>query len=216
MGEGGFIAPPDDFYPQVAQFCKENGILFIADEIQSGMGRTGKMFAMEHWGVEPDLMTVAKSLAAGMPLSALVGKAEVMDSVHPGGLAGTYGANPVACAAAHAVLDIFEEEDLLSKSEKLGALLTDKFHQWRKEIDIVGDVRGKGAMSGLTLVKKDGTPATEETGRLVAYCREKGLLMLACGIHGNVIRVLVPLVIEDDLLKKGLNILEEGLSFLDF
>lgn len=216
MGEGGFIAPPDDFFPQVAQLCKENGILFIADEIQSGMGRTGKMFAMEHWGVDPDLITVAKSLAAGMPLSAVVGKAEIMDSVHPGGLGGTYGANPVACAAAHAVLNIFEEEDLLSKSEKLGALLTEKFHQWRKEIDIVGEVRGKGAMSGLTLVKKDGTAATEETGQLVAYCREKGLLMLACGIHGNVIRVLVPLVIEDDLLEKGLNILEDGLSRLVF
>jgi 4-aminobutyrate aminotransferase/(S)-3-amino-2-methylpropionate transaminase len=216
MGEGGFIAPPDDFYPQVAQLCKDNGILFIADEIQSGMGRTGKMFAMEHWGVAPDLTTVAKSLAAGMPLSAVVGKAQIMDSVHPGGLGGTYGANPVACAAAHAVLNIFEEEDLLSKSEKLGALLTEKFHLWRKEIDIVGDVRGKGAMSGLTLVKKDGAPATEETGRLVAYCRENGLLVLACGIHGNVIRVLVPLVIEDDLLQKGLKILEEGLSRLVF
>ena len=216
QGEGGFTAPPDDFYPQVARFCRDNGILFIADEIQSGMGRTGKMFAMEHWGVEPDLMTVAKSLAAGMPLSVVIGKAEIMDCVHPGGLGGTYGANPVACAAAHAVLDIFEQESLLAKSAKLGELLTEKFNQWRDEFEIVGEVRGKGAMIGLTLVKKDGSPAVEETGKLVALCREKGLLLLSCGIYGNVIRVLVPLVIEDDLLEKGLGIMEQGLGQLTY
>ena len=216
QGEGGFTVPPDDFYPQVARFCRDNGILFIADEIQSGMGRTGKMFAMEHWGVEPDLMTVAKSLAAGMPLSVVIGKAEIMDCVHPGGLGGTYGANPVACAAAHAVLDIFEQDNLLAKSVKLGDLLTEKFNQWRDEFEIVGEVRGKGAMIGLTLVKKDGSPAAEETGKLVALCREKGLLLLSCGIYGNVIRVLVPLVIEDDLLEKGLGIMEQGLGQLTY
>lgn len=215
MGEGGFIAPPNDFYPQVAELCKENGILFIADEIQTGMGRTGKMFAMEHWGVEPDLMTVAKSLAAGMPLSAVVGKAEIMDCVHAGGLGGTYGANPIACAAAHAVLDIFEEEGLLEKSERLGAVLGDRFNNWRRELSIVGEVRGLGAMRGLALVREDGTPAADVAGKLVAYCRDKGLIILACGVHGNVIRVLMPLVIEDHLLQQGLDIMEAGLTELN-
>jgi len=215
MGEGGFIAPSDDFYPQVAKLCKENGILFIADEIQTGFGRTGKMFAMEHWGVEPDLMTVAKSLAAGMPLSAVVGKTEIMDSVHPGGLGGTYGANPVACAAAHAVLDIFEEENLLEKSKKLGEILTAKFNKWKDELTIVGEVRGLGAMRGLALIKEDGTPAADEAKQLVSYCFDKGLILLVCGIHGNVIRTLMPLVIEDDQLQRGLDIMEAGLSELE-
>ena len=215
QGEGGFIAPPDDFLPQVAQFCKDNGILLIADEIQTGIGRTGKMFAMEHWDVTPDLTTVAKSLAAGMPLSAVVGRADIMDSVHPGGLGGTYGANPLACAAAHAVLDIFEEENLLEKSVTLGNRLRERFGQWERRFDVVGELRGKGAMIGLTLVKKDGSPDAEAAGNLVASAREKGLILLACGIHGNVIRVLVPLMIENDLLEKGLTIMEEGLAALD-
>jgi 4-aminobutyrate aminotransferase/(S)-3-amino-2-methylpropionate transaminase len=214
MGEGGFIAPPDDFYPQVAALCKEHGILFIADEIQTGFGRTGKMFAMENWGVEPDLMTTAKSLAGGMPLSAVIGRAEIMDSIHPGGLGGTYGANPIACAAAHAVLDIFEEENLLEQAVKLGNTLTARFNKWKDEIGIVGEVRGLGAMRGLALTKKDGTPAAAEAKQLVGYCFNKGLSILACGIHGNVIRVLMPLNIEDDLLQKGLNIMEAGLSEL--
>jgi len=212
QGEGGFIAPPDDFYPQVAEFCKENGILFIADEIQTGVGRTGKMFAMEHWGVEPDLMTVAKSLAAGMPLSAVVGKTEIMDSVHPGGLGGTYGANPVACAAAHAVLDIFEEENLLEKSVKIGNKLTDTFGAWKEKFDIIGEIRGLGAMRGLTLVNSDGSPAAEKAAAVSKYCFENGLITLVCGVHGNVIRVLMPLVIEDNQLQRGLDIMEAGLA----
>lgn len=214
LGEGGFIAPPDDFYPAVAKLCKEHGILFIADEIQSGFGRTGKMFAMENWGVEADLMTVAKSLAAGMPLSAVVGRAEIMDSVHPGGLGGTYGANPIACAAAHAVFDIFEEENILEKARKLGDTLTVRFGKWKDELDIVGEIRGIGAMRGLALVKKDGKPAADEAKKLAAYCFGKGLNILVCGIHGNVIRVLMPLTIEDDILEKGLNIMEAGLKEL--
>lgn len=214
MGEGGFIAPPDDFYPQVAALCKEHGILFIADEIQSGFGRTGKMFAMENWGVEADLMTTAKSLAGGMPLSAVVGRAEIMDAIHAGGLGGTYGANPVACAAAHAVLDIFEEEKILEKAVKLGETLGARFAKWKAEMDIVGEIRGIGAMRGIALFKKDGSPAAAETKQLVGYCFNKGLSILACGIHGNVIRVLMPLNIEDELLEKGLNIMEAGLSEL--
>ncbi len=212
MGEGGFIAPPDDFYPEVAKLCKEHGILFIADEIQTGFGRTGKMFAMEHWGVEPDLMTVAKSLAAGMPLSAVVGKTEIMDSVHPGGLGGTYGANPIACAAAHAVLDIFKEENLLEKSVKIGDILTETFGAWQKKFKVVGEIRGIGAMRGLTLVNEDGSPCPEKAAQISKYCFSNGLITLVCGIHGNVIRVLMPLVIEDDQLQTGLNIMEAGLA----
>lgn len=212
LGEGGFIAPPDDFYPRVAEFCKENGILFIADEIQTGMGRTGKMFAMEHWGVAPDMMTVAKSLAAGMPLSAVVGRTEVMDAIHPGGLGGTYGANPVACAAAHAVLDIFEQEQLLEKSIALGDRLTHTFSAWKDKFPVIGEIRGIGAMRGLTLVDPDGSPSPETAAGISRHCFENGLITLVCGIHGNVIRVLMPLVITDDQLQKGLDIMEAGLA----
>ncbi len=215
LGEGGFIAPPDDFFPQVAELCKEQGILFIADEIQTGFGRTGKMFAMENWGVDPDLMTTAKSLAAGMPLSAVVGRAEIMDCVHPGGLGGTFGANPVSCAAAHAVFDIFEEENLLDKSQKLGNVLTERFVSWMERFACVGEVRGIGAMRGLAIVERDGTPSPEKAKKVSASCFERGLSILVCGIHGNVIRVLMPLTIEDDLLQKGLNIMEAGLIDVD-
>ncbi len=212
QGEGGFIAPPDDFLPQVAQFCKDHGIVLVADEIQSGMGRSGKMFAIENWGVEPDLMTVAKSIAAGMPLSAVVGRKEIMDSVHPGGLGGTYGANPVACAAAHAVLDIFEEENLLDKAVALGDKLTRTFGEWEKKYRAIGEIRGIGAMRGFTLVNSDGSPAPEKAATLSKYCYENGLITLVCGIQGNVIRVLMPLVIEDGQLQKGLDIMAAGLA----
>ncbi|SDO53932.1 4-aminobutyrate--2-oxoglutarate transaminase [Desulforhopalus singaporensis] len=215
LGEGGFLAPPDDFYPQVAEFCKEHGILFIADEIQTGFGRTGKMFAMEHWGVEPDLMTCAKSLAAGMPISAVVGRAEIMDAVHPGGLGGTYGANPLACAAANAVFDIFEQENLLEQSVKLGDTLGARFGQWLEKFANVGEIRGLGAMRGITIVTKDGRPDADTAKKLSSYCFDRGLSILVCGIHGNVIRVLMPLNIEDELLEKGLSIMEAGLSELN-
>ena len=214
QGEGGFIAPPADFLPQVAQFCKDNGIVFIADEIQSGMGRSGKMFAIENFGVEPDLMTVAKSIAAGMPLSAVVGRKEIMDSVHPGGLGGTYGANPVSCAAAHAVLDIFEEENLLEKAQAIGKKLGETFGAWIRKFDHVGEIRGIGAMRGFTIVHADGTPDPDAAKKLSAYCFDNGLISLVCGIEGNVIRVLMPLVIEDDQLQKGLDIMEAGLAGL--
>ncbi|GAB6145989.1 4-aminobutyrate--2-oxoglutarate transaminase [Desulfocicer niacini] len=214
QGEGGFIAPPPGYFQELAALSKEHGIVFIADEIQSGMGRTGKMFAMEHWNVEPDLMTVAKSLAAGMPLSAVVGRAEIMDSVHPGGLGGTYGANPVACAAGLAVMEIFEEEKIVEKAVKIGETLMARFGKWVNAFSHVGEVRGIGAMSGITLVDNEGKPAAATAGKLVKFCYEKGLIILACGIHGNVIRVLMPLVITDEQLEKGLAIMEEGLASL--
>jgi len=213
QGEGGFIAPPAGYFQELVKICHDNGILFVADEVQSGMGRTGKMFAIEHWGVEPDLVVVAKSLAAGMPLAAVVGKQEIMDSVHSWGLGGTYGGNPVSCAAALAVLDIFEEENMLAKSVALGEKLKSRFEKWQKDFSIIGEIRGLGAMLGLALVKGERKePAGDEAKQLAAYCLSKGLLILVCGSYGNVIRVLAPFVITDAQLEKGLSIMEEGLK----
>jgi len=213
QGEGGFIAPPPGYFQALVKICQDNGILFVADEIQSGMGRTGKMFAIEHWGVEPDLITVAKSLAAGMPLAAVVGKAAIMDSVHAWGLGGTYGGNPVACAAALAVLETFDEEDMLAKSIALGQKLKSRFEKWQKEFSLIGEIRGIGAMLGLEFVKdanKD--PAADEAKELAAYCLDKGLLILVCGSYGNIVRILAPFVITDEQLEQGLSIMEEGLA----
>ena len=182
QGEGGFIAPPDGYFQKLVEICRKHGILFISDEIQTGMGRTGKMFAIEHWRVEPDLIIVAKSLAAGMPLSAVVGRREIMDAIHPGGLGGTYGANPVACEAALAVLDIFEEENMLEKSVALGEKLQARFKAWQQKYDIIGEIRGLGAMLGLELVKgPERSPAPEEAKALSAVCFENGLSILVCG-----------------------------------
>ncbi len=211
QGEGGFIAPPPDYFQELAKICRDNGILFVADEIQSGMGRTGKMFAIEHWGVEPDLITVAKSLAAGMPLAAVVGRQEIMDTVHPWGLGGTYGGNPVACAAALAVLEVFEEEDMLAKSVALGEKLKARFEKWQQQFSLIGEIRGLGAMLGLEFVR-NGQPAADEAKQLAAYCLEKGLLILVCGSYGNIVRVLAPFVITDEQLEKGLSIMEAGLK----
>jgi 4-aminobutyrate aminotransferase/(S)-3-amino-2-methylpropionate transaminase len=213
QGEGGFIAPPPGYFQELFKICHDNGILFVADEIQSGMGRTGKMFAIEHWGVEPDLMTVAKSLAAGLPLSAVVGRQEIMDAVHPGGLGGTYSANPVACRAALAVLEIFEEEDLLKKAQALGKKLKARFEKWQDQFKIIGEIRGLGAMLGLELIKgADKEPATDEAKQLLSECLDKGLVILTCGSYGNIIRILAPLIITDEQLEKGLAILEQGLA----
>jgi 4-aminobutyrate aminotransferase/(S)-3-amino-2-methylpropionate transaminase len=213
QGEGGFIAPPPGYFQELSKICRENGILFVSDEIQSGMGRTGKMFAIEHWGVEPDLITVAKSLGAGMPIAAVVGRKEIMDSVHPWGLGGTYGGNPVASAAALAVLEVFEEENMLGKSQALGKKLAERFEGFRKKYKIIGEIRGLGAMIGLALVKADGRePAADEAKKLAAFCLDKGLILLTCGTYGNVVRVLVPFVITDAQLEKGLSILEQGLA----
>jgi 4-aminobutyrate aminotransferase / (S)-3-amino-2-methylpropionate transaminase / 5-aminovalerate transaminase len=215
-GEGGFITPPPEYFPKLINICRDNGILFIADEIQTGMGRTGKMFAMEHWNVEPDLMTVAKSLAAGMPLSAVVGRKEMMEVVHPFGLGGTYGGNPIACRAGLAVMEIFEEENLLQTAEALGKKLKKRFDAFHKEYELIGDVRGMGPMLALELVKDRETkePATDEAKALVKFCYDKGLIILSCGNFGNVIRTLMPLVITDELLERGLAIIEEGLTSL--
>lgn len=213
QGEGGFNEPPADFYPEVQKICRDNGIVFVMDEIQSGMGRTGKMFASEHWDLEPDMMVIGKSLAAGMPLAAVVGKAELLDAVHVGGLGGTYGGNPVACAAALAVLEVFETEGMLEKSLALGEKLDQRFKAWQEKFTMVGGLKGLGAMRGFELVKgPDKAPATEEAGKLAAYCHQNGLVLLVTGIYGNVVRCLAPFVITDEQLEKGFSILESGLE----
>ncbi len=214
QGEGGFIAPPKEYFQKLKAICEKNGVLMIADEIQSGMGRTGHMFAMDYYGIEADITTVAKSLAAGMPLSAVVGKKEIMDSVHASGIGGTYNGNPIACEAGLAVFDIFETEDLLGRAKKLGEKLEVILNALKEKHTLIGDVRGVGPMMAIELVhdRTDKTPAPDKAKALVKYCLEKNLMILACGTFGNVIRFLMPLVITDEQLEQGMQIVDNGLT----
>ncbi|MCL5943074.1 MAG: aminotransferase class III-fold pyridoxal phosphate-dependent enzyme, partial [Actinobacteria bacterium] len=208
-----FVVPPKEYFPKIKKICEENGILFIADEVQSGFGRTGTLFAIENWGVAPDIMTSAKSMAAGYPLSGITGRAEVMDAPHVGGLGGTYGGNPVACRAALAVFEIIAEENLLDRAKVIGARITQAFTELQKELPVVGDVRGLGAMVALELVtdRDSKTPAADLTKALVGRAVDKGLVMISAGTYGNVIRPLMPLTIDDATLDRGLNIIGESL-----
>jgi 4-aminobutyrate aminotransferase / (S)-3-amino-2-methylpropionate transaminase / 5-aminovalerate transaminase len=214
LGEGGFVPAPLDFMRKLRELCTRHGILLIADEIQTGFGRTGRLFAVEHSGVQPDLITVAKSLAAGFPLSGVVGKADVMDAPDPGGLGGTYGGNPVACAAGLAVMDIMRDEKLPERAARIGSVVEERMRTWASENELVGDVRGLGAMMGMELVRdrKTKEPADTQTAKIVATAREKGLIALRCGVHHNVIRTLMPLTIPDDQLEEGLDILGAALN----
>ncbi len=211
-GEGGFLTPPPEYFQRLREICTEFGIVMIVDEVQSGFGRTGKLFAIEHWGVEPDLITMAKSMGGGMPISAVVGKQEIMDEPHAGGLGGTYGGNPVSCAAALAVVDIFENDGMLEKSKALGETLLARFKDLQERYPIIGEVRGKGPMLALELVEtREGKePATAKTKALAKFCLDNGLILLTCGNYGNVVRTLMPLVITDEQLERGLAILEQG------
>lgn len=218
QGEGGFNAAPPEFLQALRQLCTQHGIVFIVDEIQTGFARTGKMFAIEHAGVEPDLMTMAKSLAGGFPLSAVTGKAELMDAPIPGGIGGTYAGNPLATTAAIAVLDVIEEEKLVERSQAIGDKIAGRFRAMaqRNTLSAIGDVRNLGAMIAMELVKDRATkePAPELTKALVAKAAEKGLVLLSCGTYGNVIRVLVPLTASDALIDEGLDIIERSLEEL--
>jgi len=214
LGEGGFVPAPLDFMRRLRELCDRHGILFIADEIQTGFGRTGKFFAIEHSGVQPDLMTVAKSLAAGFPLSAVVGRAEVMDAPDPGGLGGTYGGNPIACAAGLAVMDVMRDEHLPERAARIGSVVEERMQSWAADHKLIGDVRVVGAMAGMELVRDRVTkePADKETAKIIATAREKGLIILRCGVHHNVIRTLMPLTIPDELLEEGLDMLGASLG----
>jgi 4-aminobutyrate aminotransferase/(S)-3-amino-2-methylpropionate transaminase len=215
QGEGGFIVPAPGFLQGLAEFCAEHGILFIAVEIQSGMGRAGRWYAIEDEGVVPDLVTSAKSLGGGLPLSAVTGRAEVMDAVHVGGLGGTYGGNPVAAAAALAVLDQIEREGLLERSRTLGKSLFGRLHQMQERHETIGDVRGRGMMAAIELVTDRATkePIDAATGSgIVRRCLEDGVVILKAGTYDNVIRLLPPLTIDEDLLEEGLGILDEAIG----
>ena len=216
LGEGGFYPAPTSFLKKIREICDEHGMLMIIDEVQSGFGRTGKMFAIEHSGVEPDMMTMAKSMADGMPISAIVGTDKVMDASGPNSLGGTYTGSPTACAAALAVMEVFEEENILEKSQALGDKLAARFNEWQGKFDCIDHVRNMGAMAAFELVnnKTDRTPDPELAAALCKKAREEGLILLSCGMYGNTIRFLMPVTIEDDVLNEGLDIIESCLESL--
>jgi 4-aminobutyrate aminotransferase / (S)-3-amino-2-methylpropionate transaminase / 5-aminovalerate transaminase len=213
QGEGGFVEPARGFLPALAAWCHERGALLVADEIQTGFCRTGDWFACEHEGVEPDLTTTAKALAAGLPLAAVTGRADVMDMVHPGGLGGTYGGNPVACAAALAAIEIMRTDDLAAAARRIGGTISRTLASLFERHHAVGDVRGRGAMMGIEIVRP-GTmvPDAAATRRILDACHAEGVVTLSCGTYGNVIRLLPPLVIEDGLLEDGLGVLEASVD----
>jgi 4-aminobutyrate aminotransferase / (S)-3-amino-2-methylpropionate transaminase / 5-aminovalerate transaminase len=215
QGEGGFIVPPDGFLPGLASFCREHGIVFIADEIQSGFCRTGDWFACDHENVVPDLITTAKGIAGGLPLAGVTGRAEIMDSVHPGGLGGTFGGNPVACAAALGAIETMAKEDLPAAARRIGDVMLPWLRALAQGHPVIGDVRGRGAMVAIELVRP-GTiePDADATARLARACHAAGLLVLTCGTFGNVLRFLPPLVIGGALLEEGLSILEDNVARL--
>lgn len=214
QGEGGFIVPSATFVQGIRALCDKYGIIMIADEIQAGFARTGKLFAMEHFGVAADLTTLSKSIAAGMPLSAVVGRAELMDAPGPGSLGGTFSGSPVSCAAGLAVLDVIEEENLVERARIIGDRMQDTFRSWMEKYEIIGDVRGMGAMVAMELVKDRVTkePNKEATGEIVSDTWKNGLISLSAGIYGNVLRFLPPLTITDEQLDKGLEILEAAIA----
>jgi 4-aminobutyrate aminotransferase / (S)-3-amino-2-methylpropionate transaminase / 5-aminovalerate transaminase len=216
LGEGGFVVPPPAFLHELRALADAHGIVLIIDEVQSGFGRTGKMFAIEHLGIEPDLMTLAKSMGAGTPLAAVVGRASLMDTIQPGGVGGTYGGNPIACAAALESIRIIEGLVTSGRAAELGARLRTRLDQLAASHAIIGDVRGVGAMQAIELVRDRGTlePAATETAAIVAAARSKGLLLFPAGTYGNVIRFLMPLVATDAVLDEGLDVLASAFASL--
>jgi len=215
QGEGGFIVPPKGFLPALAKYSTDHGIIFIADEVQTGFARTGHMFAVEEENVVPDIMVTAKGIAGGLPLAGITGRAEIMDSVHASGLGGTFGGNPLSCAAALGAIETMEAENLVVRAQHIGKILGDSLRALQKKYPIIGEVRGRGAMQAIELVEA-GTknPNTAAMNAVVKYCQSKGVLVLTAGTYSNVIRFLPPLVITDDLLQDALGVLEEGFSSL--
>jgi len=215
QGEGGFIVPPKGFLPALAKYSKENGIVFIADEVQTGFARTGHMFAVEEEGVVPDMVVTAKGIAGGLPLAAVTGRAEVMDSVHASGLGGTYGGNPIACAAALGAMETMEEENLVARARHIGEILGSALRELAKKYPVIGEVRGRGAMQAIELVEP-GTknPNTAAMSAVVKFCQSQGVLVLTAGTYSNVVRFLPPLVITDELLKDALSVLDDAFASL--
>ena len=217
LGEGGFIPTPIRYMQHVAMRCKQHGMMLIADEIQTGFGRTGKLFAIEHYGVEPDMVITAKSLGAGMPISAVTGRAEVMDAPAPGGVGGTYGGNPLTCVAAIETLRMIQEQDLPGRAVELGAIIRERMNDWQQQFDLVGDVRGLGAMLAVELVldRAQKTPAKDLTLAIIQEAARRGLILIRAGLFSNCIRLLVPLMIPFDQLHEGLDVLEDTIRTIN-
>ncbi|QNQ89778.1 4-aminobutyrate--2-oxoglutarate transaminase [Corynebacterium poyangense] len=211
QGEGGFVVPAPGFLPTLQKWCKDNDVLFILDEIQAGIARTGQWFASNHEELEPDLITIAKGVGGGMPLSAVTGTKEVMDAPGPGSLGGTYAGNPIACAAALATLSYIEDHQLLERATAIEGIIREELEPLL-EADMVAEIRGRGAMIALEFSTASGAPDPERTAAIAAHCRSQGVIALTCGMDGNVIRLLPPLVIEEDLLRDGLNVLRDGIT----
>ena len=213
QGEGGFIVPPKGFLPGLAKFAKDNGALFIADEVQTGFARTGQWFACEDEGVEPDLITTAKGIAGGLPLAAVTGRAEVMDEIHPSGLGGTYGGNPIACAAALGAIETIKSEKLVDRANAIGKIMVDALSAMQKKYPVIGEIRGRGAMIAIELVQPGSKePNGEIMGKVVKYAQSKGVVFLTAGTYGNVLRFLPPLVISDELVKDAMSVLDEAFA----
>ncbi|PZS07889.1 MAG: 4-aminobutyrate--2-oxoglutarate transaminase, partial [Chloroflexi bacterium] len=217
QGEGGFVVAPPSFLRKVRAICDREGIIFIADEVQTGLGRTGTLFAMEQAGVAADIVALAKSLAAGMPLGAIVGKAEIMDAPGPGGIGGTFGGNPVALAAGLAVIDLFADGTLVERARHIGDVAGERFRHMRERYELIGEVRGAGAMMAVELVRDRSTkePAAKETSEIIHRCHDAGLIVIKAGLYDNVIRLLAPFVITDEQLHEGLDILEGEVARTD-
>jgi 4-aminobutyrate aminotransferase/(S)-3-amino-2-methylpropionate transaminase len=214
LGEGGFVVPPRDYFRILHDICRKHGIVFIADEIQSGIGRTGKWFASEYFGIEPDLITTAKSLGGGLPIAAVTGRAEIMDAPGVGGLGSTFAGNPLSCVAALAAIETIEKEGLLARSTAIGKRFEERARGWQKKWALVGDVRGLGAMCAIELVRNTETrePADTETTALAHYCYEHGLITITAGTYNNIMRILVPLTVSDEQFDEGLDVLEAALA----
>jgi len=214
MGEGGFIVPPIEFLPLLGEICHRHGILLIADEVQTGFGRTGRWFACERYGIEPDLLVTAKSLGGGLPIGAVTGRSEVMDAPVVGSLGGTFAGNPLSCESALAALEVIESQRLLDRAEVLGQRFASRAQAWQSRWPLVGDVRGLGAMQAIELVRSSKTrePAAEQTRLIVRFCYEHGLILLPAGTFSNVIRLLVPLVITDEQFEEGLDVMQAALE----
>ena len=214
LGEGGFVTPPPEFFPTLTEICRRHGILVIADEVQTGFARTGAMFSCERLGLDPDLVAMAKSMTGGLPMGAVTGRADIMDVSAPGQLGGTFGGNPLACEAALAVLETIEKQNLCARANVLGDRFRKRAAKWQAKWELIGDVRGLGAMQALELVRSKATrePADEETKQVSQYCYEHGLVLITAGSYGNVIRLLMPLVVTDAQMDEAMDVLESGLA----
>ncbi|HZD50475.1 MAG TPA: 4-aminobutyrate--2-oxoglutarate transaminase [Silvibacterium sp.] len=212
LGEGGFVLPPAGFLPALAAICRRHGIVFIADEVQTGFGRTGELFACTHFGIEPDLILTAKSLGGGLPLAAVTGRAEIMDAPVPGGIGGTFGGNPASCAAALAVIEEFADGSLLARARSLGERFRERAYVWQRQHAFIGDVRGLGAMQAIEFIDRSGAPYSAPPKKLTQHCLRHGVLILTAGTYDNVIRLLMPLVISDEQFGEALDVIESGLN----